>query len=114
MLAPVATSPTPMNWADPAKTNADNPAPAPVEKPLLPIQPGDTVQYRRLDSGWGLEPRLGGEYKPRREFEGRDKELDTGHALIGPIAIEGAQPGMTLQIDIKAVQPGPWGACYSG
>ena len=83
-------------------------------EPVLTIEPGDTVQYRTLDSGWGLEPRAGGAYKPRREFAGRIKGLDDGHALIGPIAIRGAEPGLTLEVAIKAIQPRTWGDCLAG
>src|SRR5579859_3307355 len=83
-------------------------------EPVLSIDPGDVVSYRTLDSGWGLEPRPGGKYGPRREFEGRMKGLDDGHALIGPVAIRGAEPGLTLVITIKAIQPGTWGNCFAG
>jgi acetamidase/formamidase len=82
--------------------------------PLLTIASGDTVQYTTLDGNWGLEPFEGGEYKPRREFEGRIAGFDDGHPLVGPIAIEDARPGMTLEIEIKAVQPGKWGFCLAG
>src|SRR3982751_2134897 len=75
-------------------------------EPVLTIQSGDTVQFTTLDSNWGLEPFVGGAYALRREFEGRDPKLDDGHALTGPIAIEGAQPGMTLEIQIKTIQLG--------
>lgn len=83
-------------------------------KPILTIQPGDTVCYRTLDANWGLEPFTGGEYTPRREMEGRQPQLDDGHPLIGPIAIEGARVGQTLEIQIKRVIPGAWGFCLAG
>ena len=72
-----------------------------------------------LDAGWGLEPFEGGDYASRRdmqrrEFEGRVKGLDDGHALIGPIAIEGAHPGLTLEVEIKTIQPAKWGFCVAG
>jgi acetamidase/formamidase len=81
---------------------------------ILTIDPGDTVVYRTLDSGWGLEPHPGGAYVPRREVEGRDPVLDDGHCLIGPVAIRGAEPGKTLVVKIKDIQPGAWGACLAG
>ncbi len=36
--------------------------------------------------------------------------------LVGPIVVEGASPGSTLQVDILAVQPGPvgWTAIFPG
>lgn len=82
--------------------------------PVLTIDPSDTVQYRTLDAGWGLEPFVGGSYQARREFEARDPVLDKGHALIGPIAIRGARPGSTLAIQIGSIQPGLWGGCMAG
>lgn len=84
-------------------------------QPVLTIQSGDTVRFTTLDSNWGLEPFVGGDYyHTRRVFEGRDPQLDDGHALTGPIAIEGAQPGMTLEIQIKAIELGAWGYCLGG
>ena len=79
--------------------------------PVLTIMPGDTVQYRTLDAGWGLEVYTGVD---RQTFEPRDKELDKGHALCGPIFIEGAQPGMTLEVRINEIVPGPFGWTIAG
>src|SRR5258708_28173759 len=76
--------------------------------PLLTIDSGDTVLFRTLHSGWALEPpsyRQGNV----KEFEPRLKGRDDGHALCGPIAIRGAQPGMTLEISINEVRPEGWG-----
>jgi len=83
-------------------------------EPVLTIQSGDTVQFSTLDSNWGMEPYVGGAYALRPEFEGRVAGLDDGHALTGPIAIEGAQPGMTLEIQIKDIRLGAWGFCLGG
>ncbi len=82
--------------------------------PVLAIAPGDMVQYATRDGNWGLEPFEGGDYKLRREFEGREPELDVGHPLVGPIAIENARPGMTLEVHIKEVRPEKWGFCLAG
>lgn len=81
--------------------------------PALTIDPGDTVIVRTLDSGWGLEP-LHSDASPRRKFEPRDPELDNGHALCGPIAIRGAEPGMTLAVTIDELRVGAWGATFAG
>ena len=72
-------------------------------EPALTIDPGDTVVFTTLDSGWGLEPFAGGPYTPRREIE-RDGD---GHALTGPVAIRGAQPGMALGSGSASSCPGP-------
>jgi acetamidase/formamidase len=81
--------------------------------PVLTIDSGDTVRFRTLDAGWGLEPfvKL---HPPRRKFEPRTKGLDDGHALCGPIAIRGAQPGMTLEVQINEIHPGAWGWTTAG
>jgi acetamidase/formamidase len=76
--------------------------------PLLTIDSGDTVLFRTLNSGWELEPPS---YKNAhvKQFEPRLKGRDDGHALCGPLAIRGAQPGMTLEIRINEVRPESWG-----
>jgi acetamidase/formamidase len=43
------------------------------------------------------------------EFARRNAELDTGHALAGPIAVRGAHAGQTLAVRIDDVRPGSWG-----
>jgi acetamidase/formamidase len=81
--------------------------------PVLTIDSGDTVRFRLLDPGWGLEPFVQIN-PPRRKFEPRLKGLDDGHALCGPIAIRGAEPGMTLEIKINEILPGAWGWTTAG
>jgi acetamidase/formamidase len=78
--------------------------------PVLEIDPGDTVVFRTLDSGWGLENYAGGPYRPRRELE-RDSD---GHALTGPVRVRGARAGGTLVVEIGDVIPGPYGFCLAG
>lgn len=82
-------------------------------KPVLHIQPGDSVRFQCLDSGWGLEPHNGIDIH-RRELEGRDPVLDDGHALTGPVYIEGARPGMTLAVRVDALEVGEWGTTMAG
>src|SRR5690242_17316346 len=81
--------------------------------PVLTIDSEDTVIYRTLDAGWNLEPRLTPE-GTQKKFEPRDPATDSGHALCGPVAIRGAQPGMTLEVQINAIRPGAWGGTYVG
>ncbi len=80
--------------------------------PVLTIESGDTVQYRLLDAGWGLEAPKS-DTPERQHFEPRT-ELDKGHALCGPVAVRGAQPGMMLGIEFKTIIPGAWGGTYAG
>src|SRR5438105_7535300 len=70
--------------------------------PILTIDSGDTVLFRTLNSGWVLEPPS---FKNAnvKHFEPRIEGRDDGHALCGPIAIRGAEPGMTLEIRINGV-----------
>jgi len=82
--------------------------------PVLTIDSGDTVRYRTLDAGWGLEPLVALEM-PRQTFLPRDDEKrDAGHALCGPVAIRGAQAGMTLEVQINDIRPGTFGLTIAG
>ena len=80
--------------------------------PVLTVEPGDTVRFSTLDSGWGLDAPLPPE--PRRQFEPRDPELDAGHALVGPIEVRGARAGQTLAVRIDDVRAGPYGYTQGG
>src|SRR5215203_331649 len=80
--------------------------------PILTIASGDSVRYRTLDAGWGLEPLLSPTHV-RRKIEPRG-EHDTGHALIGPISVEGAKAGNILEIQIGTIRPGNYGYCVAG
>jgi len=83
--------------------------------PALTIDPGDTVIYRTLDSGWHLEPRRSTNPEERPpKFSPRIEEHDSGHALCGPLAVRGAKAGMTLVVHIEEVRPGTWGCTSAG
>jgi acetamidase/formamidase len=70
--------------------------------PVLTIQPGDTVHIRTLDAGWSIYDHADPFTQPPKVP--RDFDRDPGHALCGPIAIAGAQPGMTLAVHITDVR----------
>ncbi len=72
--------------------------------PRLTIASGDTVIYRVCDAGWADRPPGTPADKPL----GRRPE-GAGHALLGPVYIQGAEAGDTLQIDIGEIVPGDWG-----
>jgi acetamidase/formamidase len=72
-------------------------------EPILTVDPGDTIAFSSLDSGWHVSPGA--------RFEPRDPELDAGHALVGPVEVRGARPGYTLEVGIDRVVVGPWGWC---
>ncbi len=74
--------------------------------PVLTIDSGDSVQFSTLDAGWHVAP--------GKKYEQRNSDFDRGHALIGPIAIRGAAPGMTLEVRINALRPAEWGWTVAG
>jgi len=72
-------------------------------KPRLTIAPGDTVQMECLDaSGAQVHPSMS-----LSDYLAIDR--DRIHALTGPIAIDGAEPGDVLQIDVLEVAHKGWG-----
>lgn len=76
--------------------------------PILTIDSGDELVLETLDAGWGLE-RHASPGATRRRFSPRIKGRDDGHALIGPIAVRGVEPGSVLAIEILEVTPGTYG-----
>jgi len=81
--------------------------------PVLQIDSGDSVVFRTLDVGWGMEPPTSNT-APRRKFEPRDPVTDAGPCMIGPVFVRGANPGDALEIRIDALEPGAWGWTYAG
>ena len=77
-------------------------------EPVLTIESGDIVRYSTLDVGWGLAPPDADGDRPRHEAR------VPGVPLVGPVAIEGAQPGMVLAAEILDVRPGSWGYTFAG
>ena len=77
-------------------------------KPALHIRPGDILHIETLEADWRIA-------KPDPEtlqaplFPERDMQRDAGHALCGPIYVEGVLPGDSLCIEILALEPGSWG-----
>ncbi len=83
-------------------------------EPVLTVDSGDSVTCRLLDGDWLTESITG---PPARHGVGvpwRRPLLDDGHAMVGPIAVRGARPGMTLRIGIDEVVPADWGWSRSG
>lgn len=75
-------------------------------EPVLTILPGDSVRFRTLDAGWGFVPSPGA---PREKYPRPQTPANGGHALCGPIHVEGARPGMTLEIRINDLRPATFG-----
>jgi acetamidase/formamidase len=79
-------------------------------KPVLKIQSGDIVEVQTL---LAITPeRLQGAFLPADEVEPALREIvntvkdkgSGGHFLTGPIYIEGAEPGDTLEVRIRAIK----------
>lgn len=69
--------------------------------PILRVQSGDSVRYTNLHSAsWHYATEAGLVFDNRVESQPMG-----GHCLVGPVYIEGAQPGMTLEIIIGEIIP---------
>jgi acetamidase/formamidase len=79
---------------------------SPELEPVLRVSAGDSVRFSVPNAGW--------EVGRDERFEPRDPELDTGHALAGPIEVEEAKTGQVLAVRIDAVEPGAWGVTGGG
>lgn len=79
---------------------------SPELAPVLTIDSGDRVIFRTLDAGWNLAPRTSTRYEEGPPRFPPPVGQENGHALCGPIAIRGAEAGMTLAIQINEVRPG--------
>lgn len=80
--------------------------------PILTIVPGDRIVARTPDAGWGLLDQLD-PYAVPAKFEVPAERRD-GHALLGPIFVEGAEPGDAVEILLDTVVPGTWGWTAAG
>jgi len=82
-------------------------------EPVAEVFSGDVIRFSTLDAGWGLEPPHP-DGSERRRFEPLDPELDSGHPLIGPVAVRNARAGMTLEVEIEEVRVGSFGLTVAG
>jgi acetamidase/formamidase len=84
----------------------------PRRAPALTVQPGDRVAISVPDAGWNLfdQPDL----DSPNDWHKWPHGPNAGHALAGPIAVEGATPDHTLEVRILAVRPCAWGWTAAG
>ena len=81
--------------------------------PAVTVGSGDTVRFRTLDAAWGVQrPATPG--TPTEVFAPRNSVKDDGHALVGPVEVRGALPGMVLEVQINRIVPGTWGWHFAG
>jgi acetamidase/formamidase len=71
-------------------------------EPALVIASGDVVEFELLMAGHGQVVEGGTPATTAFDF-------DTIYNLVGPVHVEGAAPGATLQIEILELMPGAWG-----
>ncbi len=72
--------------------------------PTLRVDPGDVVHYDLLMAGHG-------QVQEGDTFAETKFDFDTLYNLLGPVHVDGAQPGDTLRIEILELEPGDWGWC---
>ena len=70
--------------------------------PRLEIESGDEVVFQTRDAADGY-------YTSTSTAEDVSKRVFPGHPLTGPVWIKGARPGQVLAVEIRAVEPGPFG-----
>lgn len=79
--------------------------------PVFTVESGDIVDFETLEVGWRVQPLSADRppvVMPKREA------VDDGPALTGPVFIEGAEPGDTLEIAFLSFVPGDWGWTSAG
>ena len=79
--------------------------------PVATVEPGETVRFATLESGWSPDPFEVTDLDGRRRHPAWTP--DCGHALTGPVAVRGARVGQVLRIRIEAVEPGGWGTTFA-
>src|ERR1700683_2791426 len=82
---------------------------SPATPAVLTVDPGDALVVRSLDARGHLE-------RPDRRASDTPKMFNPrrGHCLAGPIAIRGAEPGMTLAVQLRSLRPAAGGFTEAG
>lgn len=86
------------------------------KQPILTIDPGDTIIAGTRNCDWCWEPAESPDVYPQalKKEERKDPEKDTGNCLMGPIAVRGAEPGMTMEISIDDMKVASYGITMRG
>ncbi|HYB89337.1 MAG TPA: acetamidase/formamidase family protein [Streptosporangiaceae bacterium] len=71
-------------------------------EPLLAIESGDTVHFDIMVAGEG-------QVWPGATYADTRFDFDTIYNLSGPVWVNGAEPGDTLQVDVLDLRHGDWG-----
>lgn len=76
----------------------------PALEPVATVKPGQAVTFECRD---GLDGQLTGE---STHADAGRLSLGLGHPLTGPVHVEGAKPGNTLEVEFLAYEPDDFGA----
>src|SRR5579863_631674 len=79
----------------------------PNAAPAVTINPGDTVWYDGTWTNWGNEAKYGMGFKEREPI--RKKYPNGAFSLIGPVVIEGAEPGDLVECRMLKMRTIDWG-----
>jgi acetamidase/formamidase len=71
-------------------------------EPALTVASGDVVNYSLKMAG-------DGQLAPGLSYEQTSFDFDTLYNLVGPLHVEGAAPGDTLEIEVLELTTGEWG-----
>ncbi|WP_110926365.1 acetamidase/formamidase family protein [Bacillus massiliglaciei] len=74
-------------------------------EPIQTVSSGDSIEFMTIDIGWGYSYKNG----KKVNYESREKEKEWGHPIVGPFYVEGAKPGMTLEVKINQLKTGWYG-----
>jgi acetamidase/formamidase len=85
---------------------------SPDRAPVLTVDPGDSVVFTTLDSGWSIGPWRGDAHEGWERHPAWSQ--GDGHALTGPVAVRGVEPGDTLEVRVVDVRPGAYGTTFAG
>lgn len=77
--------------------------------PVLHIESGDRLVLTVPEANWFLAEQTRPLRQEQLESWDARRDQDDGHCLVGPFYVEGAEPGMTLEVQILDVEPGNWG-----
>ncbi len=82
---------------------------SPATPPVLTVDPGDSLVVTTLDARGHLARPGRRDYEAPKMFSPR-----RGHCLAGPIAVRGAEPGVTLAVHLRSLRPAAWGFTEAG
>ena len=79
----------------------------PAARPVLEIESGDIVHYSNTWLNWGNEPKYGMSFAEREPI--RKRYPQGPFSLVGPVAVQGAQPGDAIECRMLRLKPIDWG-----